>query len=81
MGIRMEYVSSVGSVGNTLGREVVRMLTALPETEWVIGRWDVQLRDGYLVAGLFVHNAEQLDWPDDRPRVRPADIVNIALVE
>ena len=57
------------------------MLAALPENGMGYQKVDVQLRDGYLVAGLLVYNAEQLDWPDDRPRIRPADIVNIALVE
>ena len=64
-----------------LDEKWIRMLAALPENGMGYQKVNVQLRDGYLVAGLFVHNAEQLDWPDDRPRIRPADIVNIAFVE
>ena len=58
-----------------------RVLAALPENGLGYQVVDVLLRDGHRVVGLFVYNAEQLEWPDDRPRIRPTDIAEIALTE
>ena len=58
-----------------------RILAALPENGMGYQVVDVRLRDGHRVDGLFVYNAEQLEWPDDRPRIRPTDIAEIALAQ
>lgn len=39
----------------------------------------VKLRGGAYVGGLHVFNAEQLEWPDERPSIYPSDIIDIVL--
>lgn len=58
-----------------------RLLASLPENGMGYQVVDILLRDGHRVAGLFVYNAEQLEWPDDRPSIRATDIVEIALAQ
>ena len=59
----------------------IQMLAVLPENGMGYQKVDVLLRDGHRVAGLFVYNAEQLEWPGDSPAIQSADIAEIALAE
>ena len=58
----------------------VRTLVQLPESGMGYQQVDVLLRCGLRVYDIQVFNADQLNWPDDRPPISSDDILEIVPV-
>ena len=54
-------------------------LCGLPETGMGFQRVDIALQSGEVLTGVVVFNAEEVEWPADRPPIRPLDIAAITL--
>ena len=54
-------------------------LCKLPESGMGYQRVDIRLKDGSEVEGVFVFNAEELEWPSTRPTISSDDIAKIQL--
>ena len=57
----------------------IERLSELPESGMGFQNVVVRLRDGSSWT-VIVHNAEEFEWPNDRPRLDPSDIVDVGLV-
>ena len=53
-------------------------LRGFPENGMGYQRVDVLLRDGRAVRNVLVFNAEEMEWPDDRP-IRSGDITKLTM--
>lgn len=62
-----------------LPKRWIKRLCELPESGMGFQNVVVRLRDGSSWT-VIVYNAEEFEWPKDRPRIDPSDIVDIALV-
>ena len=56
----------------------IERLCNLPESGMGYQNVVVRLRDGTTWT-VIVYNAEEFEWPPDRPRIDPSDIVDIGL--